>query len=106
MAGIMRYVVISLFLLITVEVALGQASQRPAAIYAREGWLTEIEEDGFLVIDREAFALDSRAQVLDQRGVRTSVAAWGLPAFVRYEFVYLPTGPTIVSIRQNPEIPR
>jgi hypothetical protein len=80
-----------------------QAADAP--LITREGVMSELEEDGSVVIDNQGFILGSRVEILDSQGRYLPREELALPARIIYEFRYTPQGPVILRVRMKPAIP-
>ncbi len=62
------------------------------------GTLTEIEDDGSVIIDGKGYEVDPSVMVIDRKGKSVPLRSLSLPAKVRFEYIYAKTGFIIVFI--------
>lgn len=67
------------------------------------GTLTEIAENGLVIIDEMGYDLDPSVLIVNRKGRSVSLDSLSLPAKVRFEYIYSEKGFIIVFIEEIKE---
>ena len=68
-----------------------------------QGTLTEVDEDGTVIIDEKGYLMSSSAVVQNYKGEQTSVRNLPLPSHVYFEYEYRKSGFVIILIKELPK---